>query len=555
MNIKDVNDRNSLLKFVDSLGYKTQNSRIPLDFYKKEINLVTYAATTLNYKIDTSKVGRNLERQKWFYLKKDGMKDLNEDPLHANSKILVARRSENPSSQNFQYNGHYYFSQELAFAGDKKNHGSVIDLVQMHYNTDYSKALRIIDNNLIHNKELKENFDKVHISPSEINAASTTKRLENYHQITDFQDSRFLNSRGISNETINDPRFSSVIKNAQTPEGYINTAFPITGTQGLIGFEVRNENFKSVIDQKQDGFWRSQLNQQKTCEKIFVTESSIDALSHAQLKNDKSNTLYLSTAGNISGRQIDLIQNLIDKGTAVKGVITSELDPKHYQSVIFSKDMKDSDGKIVTDSEGKNVTVSYVGFNKPKELVLGFDNDQAGKMLTIKTLGNLNASEFFGKNAAKDSIMSNSNISVYSNNTTNTGRITWSFSDENPNKQMKAVVNHFNGLNEKFTGKLDEKPPFEMTLNKNSVDVRFKNQNSQWDHVVNAVKELKFKNSNSLSIEKPILKDFNDDLRGKLGIDKVAQRKLEIIELADKATRSISSENDKSEKTTKAMKI
>jgi hypoxanthine-guanine phosphoribosyltransferase len=555
MDIKDVVNRESLLKFVESMGYKTQNSRIPLDFYKKEINLVSYATSTLNYQVDTSKVGRNPENQKWFYLEKKGNRDVNEDPLHASSKILVGRRSENPASPNFKYNEHYYFSQELAFAGEKKNSGSVIDLVQMHYNTDYVNALRIIDSNLIKNNQLKENFNHFHVAQSQVNADSSVKRLENYHQITDFYDSSFLNKRGIDKVTINDPRFSNVIKNSVSPEGYVNTAFPITGTHGLIGFEVRNDGFKNIIDQKQDGFWRSQLDNSKPCEKIFVSESSIDTLSYVQLNQDKSNSLFLSTAGNISRRQIDLIQNLLDKGTAVKPVVTSELEPKYFDKVIFTKDMKDVNNKIVTNDKGENVTISYVGYNKPKSFVLGFDNDQAGKMLTVKILGNIKASEYFGKTVSKDTLMSNSEINVYSNKTTNTGRISWNFNDENAKSQIKAVVNHFNSLNEKGIGTLDEKAPFEITPNDKGVDVRFKNQNKQWEIVIDSVVALKFKNSKNLSIERPLLKDFNEDLKGRLGIDKVAQKKMEIIELSKKVTKSISVLNDSSNKNIKSMKI
>ena len=537
MHIKDVSNRQDLLDYVQSTGYKTDNGRIPLDFYKKEINLVSFAVNALNYQVDNSKVGRFAENQRWFYLKRQGMKDpAMEDPTHAGSNILVARRQENPASPNFKYNEHYYFSQELAHAGDKKNHGSIIDLVSMHYNTDYAKSLRIIDNFLIHNQKLKENFNEVHIRPSAVNAESTAKRLSQYHNIRPFDNPKFLNDRGIDNQTINDKRFEGVINNSLSEDGkHVNTAFPIHGTQGLIGFEVRNHDFKGVIDQKQDGFWRSRLDNSLPCGKVFVSESAIDCLSHVQLNNDKSNNLYLSTAGNISSRQIELLQNLIDKGTAVKQVFTKDLDKKYFNDVVFTKDQKDHDNKVVTDEKGEPVKISYVAYNKPKELVLGFDNDQAGKMLTVKTLGKLNVSEFFG--VQENGALKNSEITVYSNKTTNTGRVNWRLTEGTQNDKqeaLKQIVGYFNKANEKLVGKLDEKAPFELELNKDEVNIRFKNQNKQWDEIITAVHQVKFKNSESLKIDTPITKDFNQDLKGRLGLDPVAKKKLEIFELANK---------------------
>lgn len=537
MTIKDVTNRKELLNYVESVGYKTQGGRIPLDFYKKEINLVSFAVNALGYEIDSSKVGRNHENQRWFYLKREGVTNAAmEDSLHANSKILVARRHENPASPNFKYNEHYYFSQELAQAGDKKNHGSIIDLVGMHYNADYSSSLRIVDNFLIHNRKLKENFNQVHIKPSEVNMESEAKRLGQYHSIRPLEDSSFLNQRGISNETINDKRFSSVINNSLSEDGrHLNTAFPIHGTQGLIGFEIRNHNFKGVMDQKNDGFWRSCLDHSQKCESVILTESAIDALSHAQINGDKSNSLYLSTAGNITSRQVELLQTILDKGTAVKGVLTKELDPRLYGDVVLTKDQKDHNGKVVMDKDDKAVTISYVGYNKPHKLVLGFDNDQAGKMLTVKTLGKLNVSEFFTRQENK--ALKDSEITVYSNKTTNSGRVNWQMKGDDE-KQIKEaltkVAECFNLKNKQFIGKLDEKAPFELTFDKNQVDIRFKNQNKQWDLVTDAVKEIKFLNSPKLEIDRPITKDYNQDLKGYLGIDTVAEKKIELYQLSRK---------------------
>ncbi len=543
MDLKDVKNRHDLEKFASQKGYNTANGRIPIDFYKKEINLVNFAKDALNYTIDTSKVGRYQENQKWFYLNRKGMKDeALEDPLYASSKIVVGRKSVSPGSNHFKYNGHYYFTQELAHAGDK--HGSIIDLVQMHYGTDFRGALKVIDNFLIHNKILKENFNNTHIAQSTTDGKSIARRLTEYHNIKPFDNPQFLNERGISNETIQDPRFQPLMRNQISVKEnefgakftHVNTAFMIVGKQGLIGFEVRNHAFKGVLDQKQDGFVRSVIDNSKPVEKILVSESFIDTLSKVQLDKDKSNSVFMSTAGNISGRQIELLQNMLDKGVSVKAEFTHQLPPEMYNNVIHTKNYIDHKGVTQKNEKGEPITISYVGHNQPQKLTLAFDNDQAGKMLTIKTLGRLKAGEYFGQD---NSALANSEISVYSNKIKNEGRITWRMGEADKDttvKAMNTIIDRFNDLNKNLAGKLDEQQPYALTNEGNDITARFRHSNTHWDHVVNAVKQIKFNNSQKLEIAKPITKDFNQDLKGRLGIDKTAQRKLEVYELANKVT-------------------
>lgn len=554
MDATEIKNRNTLLQFVELRGYSTSNGRIPLDFYKKEVNLVNFAVHALNYQIDSKKTSRFADNQRWFYLKRDGMKDrINEDPEHANNSMVIGRKSEHPDSNNFKYNGHYYFSQQIAQSGERS--GSIIDLVRMHYKADFPGALRIIENTIVQNNALKENFDRIEIVQTNVNEKSETRRLNEYHGISPLYDNTFLAKRGISDEILNDARFVSQIKNS-TEEGnkHINTAFPISGKHGIIGFEVRNDNFKGVKDQKQDGFWRSVIDRNRPVDAIILNESAIDALSHAQLKDTPTNDLYLSSAGNITGRQIDLLQEMIDKGVLAKPFITSEVPPELKDKILFTKEIRDSKNAIQKDKQGNPFTQSYVAINQPKTLVLAFDNDNPGRMLSIKTLGKLSASTFFSNHIEEG--FKDSEVTVYRNH--NNGRVNWQMKsdDEQANNQaVEKIISYFNKANKKGIGKIDDEIPFQIERNKNNVQLRFKNLEQQWDVVLDSVKELKFANSNKLKIERALTKDFNQDLKGKLGLDLVAKKQYERAVQNMQANGNINSKTESNEATTNLVQV
>jgi hypothetical protein len=273
----------------------------------------------------------------------------------------------------------------------------------------------------------------------------------------------------------------------------------------------------------------------KPIKDLVISESFIDAMSKAQLDNDKSNSLYMSTAGNITTDQIKLIQEILDKGASAKAVFTNKLPSEKYDQVIHTRNYEDHKGVVQKDEAGEPITISYVAYNQPQRLVVGFDNDQAGKMLTTKLLGKLNTGKYFDQD---NTALANSTISVYSNKVKNEGRIDWELSHKSSPEEMKQglnqVINHFNNLNDKTIGKLDENIPFEMTRDDYKLTIRFKHQSQQWDHIVDAIREIKYKNSEKLHVAKAITKDFNEDLKGKLGIDAYAAHKIKLYNKMDK---------------------
>jgi hypothetical protein len=118
--------------------------------------------------------------------------------------------------------------------------------------------------------------------------------------------SRYLEGRGISRQTINDPRFKGMIREDERH----NTIFPHSDQKGISGAEIKNMDFTGFTDGGTKGVWHSKAT--STDRKLVITESAIDALSYHQVKPDNK-TRYLSIGGGMSPEQVNLVQAAIRK--------------------------------------------------------------------------------------------------------------------------------------------------------------------------------------------------------------------------------------------------
>ena len=145
----------------------------------------------------------------------------------------------------------------------------------------------------------------------------------------------YLNYRGIQSHTINDPLFKDKIFNVKVSD-YNNIGFPYFNASGeIVGFEIRNKQFKHVIEgsDRSIGIWHSNIP--NTLETAILTESPIDALSYHQIKG-KKNSWYVSFGGSVTVGQLETVKIIIAQSKA-----TSEL------KVISAVD-NDEMGKIYT---------------------------------------------------------------------------------------------------------------------------------------------------------------------------------------------------------------
>jgi hypothetical protein len=102
--------------------------------------------------------------------------------------------------------------------------------------------------------------------------------------------SLYLNERGIRPETLCDPRFRETWR----VDGRGNVLFPHRDSEGLCGYEVKNRGYTSFAKQARKTVWRSRAVSGD--DRLVVTESAIEALSHFQLHR-RETARYMSVGG------------------------------------------------------------------------------------------------------------------------------------------------------------------------------------------------------------------------------------------------------------------
>lgn len=143
-------------------------------------------------------------------------------------------------------------------------------------------------------------------------------------------DKSYLRERGLSDDTINAPAFAGRVFTGQNGP-HKNTVFPLINEGGFSSYEERNHNFKSQMPGPRDGIWASHPTQGKgtAVERIVIGESPIDAMSKYQLEQPGGsgpNTMYLTSSGTVSQRQVELMQKVIDRQQPKEVVMANDND-------------------------------------------------------------------------------------------------------------------------------------------------------------------------------------------------------------------------------------
>jgi len=247
------------------------NSDIELDVFKREIDLRQFAVS-LGYEID--------RRESWrgsTVLRRGG------------DKIVVKRHG----------NGHYVFFS----VREDDDHGTVIDFVQRRQNLSLGAVRKI----------LRPWIGRL-ATPMQVPALEPTKpdrmRVEcAYRRMADVPRYSYLEQdRCVPAVVLWSPRFVGRIR----LDCRGNTVFPHFDAAGLCGYEIKNREFTGFAAGGQKGMWFSHIRRDDR--RLILTESAIDALSHAALFPDaEDQTRYASLGGKPSGRQMGLLQTTIAK--------------------------------------------------------------------------------------------------------------------------------------------------------------------------------------------------------------------------------------------------
>ena len=263
-----------------------ENRNDELEAFKSKINLTEFVAGK-GYALDKNKSTKNVH-----VMRKD------------DDKIVIATAND----------GHgIYFS-----ARDDNDNGTIIDFIQRREGLNLGEVRKELRQWVGKSAQVPEVQRQRKPEPVEMNQARVLAKFALMEPVNGKHD--YLESRGITQKTLSDDRFSSMIKSDQRG----NAIFPHYNSQGITGYEIKNHGFTGFSEGGNKAIWIS--SNLKRAETIYICESAIDALSHAELKSTGSESAYMSIGGQPSKDQWNIIQ------TAIKQAI------ERNQKVVFATD-------------------------------------------------------------------------------------------------------------------------------------------------------------------------------------------------------------------------
>jgi len=254
-----------------------ENRNDELDQFKTQINLAEYAAAQ-GYQLDRRESSRNSA-----VMRRES----------DNDKIIVATDND----------GHgIYFS-----VRDDQDNGSIVDFVQRRKGLNLGQVRRELrpwcgDSSSYRPLPIPERIRKPERSSKDRQAAMGAFAQM---QPQPAGGHPYLLSRGISADTLTDPRFAGMIR--QDSRG--NAVFPHYDNTGLSGYELKNDGFTGFSRGGEKRAWfTSNLGR---AERVVVVESAIDGLSHADLTGDKE-AAYISIGGQPSPEQWQVLKATLE---------------------------------------------------------------------------------------------------------------------------------------------------------------------------------------------------------------------------------------------------
>lgn len=350
--------------------------------------------------------------------------------------------------------------------------GTIIDYLKDHRNMDWKEA----------SDSLRKSLSSISHSPLYLNTSPIRERKRpNTVKSWSFEklNTTYLNSRGISNETLFSPTFLGKVgtKHYLNNRGIqrFTTVFPMYKrlSDKIVGLEQSNPFYKGSFKDSQKGlaFWKS--NPPANNPTIMIGENPIDLMAHYQLHNqgNKKNILYVGTLGELSEKRLKAMEG-------------------------------------------------YLAPREPRinKIILGFDNDLAGRRFALNTYGNLDLSRtntdasFFLKVDIREGKGQKALLVVKANKKETLEAI---------GNDLRQIANTLPLTSEhslQYKG-------FQIRENNDNkrleMFVSMNNRTKVIDPLVDYVKDFR---KNPFEIERSIEKDFGKDLENKLGIVRDKQK-------------------------------
>lgn len=431
-----------------ALQNNLMESQNELERFKTDIDLVGYLMKNEGYEVDQKSTSRNTTA-----LVND----------NTGSKIFVRTLT----------NGQQVFADWKAplSTNSSSKGGSIIDYVKNYKGISNLGEVRKLLRPELNSGEFKVSYSQM--NNRKINKEVPSVSSEHF-SFTPLRNTSYLNSRGITNDTISSPTFQGRVgEKTIKPEGgqktYNTTVFPMFHklSDTVVGLEMKNEFFTGslVNSNKKEGFWKSNVPANVEKPTAFIVEAPIDALSHYELKNkqNKQGLIYYATNGEIGGDS-DRIK-------------------------ILSEYFEKRDNK-------------FSGFK------LGNDNDAAGVRFNINLIGNINLKDSdINIKITADADRHYARISVISNDPE---KLRSFEKDANKINNQLPLTTDFNMQYRNFNTSKIEDGKHKLTFL----------MNNRYDNLL-PIEKIAIKHRNSpFEVERSVEKDFSKDLEKMKGIER-----------------------------------
>ncbi|MDH5727361.1 MAG: DUF3991 and toprim domain-containing protein [Gammaproteobacteria bacterium] len=188
---------------------------------------------------------------------------------------------------------------------DGKRSGTIIDFVQQTRSANLGQVRQILRDYLNSPSPLFTNlFVQNQVKERVVDHEAVKKFLKRFKPASQVE---FLKDKGIHKGIQGHPIFKN-----RALKGFDNAViFPHWDEQGVCGYEIVKEGFKSFSKNGSKTLWRS--NVPEVLETIVFTESAIKAMCYHRLFNKPEYTMYVATSGNWSPDVDELIVRIIEK--------------------------------------------------------------------------------------------------------------------------------------------------------------------------------------------------------------------------------------------------
>jgi Protein of unknown function (DUF3991)/Toprim-like len=213
-------------------------------------------------------------------------------------KIIISRKPD----------GHYTFCSVRT----DRDSGTIIDFIQNRRRTNLGAIRKELRSWLGTSASTLPSLPELPKTPKDRNAVRSryaSMRLAECHPYLERE-------RGIPTLALKYWRFHGRIK----IDGHGNAVFPHFDSDGLCGYELRNNDFKGFASGGTKGLWLSKTSEADR--RLVICESAIDAVSFAVLHSD-GHARYTSIGGKLNPVQPELIRRQIALLPQSSGVVAA----------------------------------------------------------------------------------------------------------------------------------------------------------------------------------------------------------------------------------------